>query len=264
MLGLLGLERLNLAVKERFVAEGSPYYDAFFRERLRFLEEEYGLVFYTHPGLIHQFLTIKGPPALAREIVGTIGVIRQEVLKYPRSYFRENGSTQVTLLENVSDYGQGYSGLFARYDPTSFIATKDYSTVGPERIASIFHHEKYHSADWNDQGYKENEAWEAIHNCECSPFARSSSQPHESFSSSYGKLNPMEDRAVMAQNMMVASAHRNMLETLSLLADTNAQRIMFEKYRFMKDQYWRFSKGKMDERYWQDLLQERVDERYFA
>lgn len=205
-------------------------------------------------------------------------IITKAFSLYPPDIFTRNGISSIAVVHNLLVDGDRVNGVFS---PGQQSVTLDSSSG-----ESTVHHELYHAFDYLTNGFSsEDSQWQNLHTCACQVYEgtydvfRNGGEGSNTTSSNnwfindpelgsiednpYGKTYPTEDRAVFAQVTMMADTHSRLIQIIANEPDETAGNILKQKYELIKAQYFIFSNGRMNDEYWQALLERRVNSEYF-
>ncbi|HEX7017578.1 MAG TPA: hypothetical protein VF209_01565 [Patescibacteria group bacterium] len=214
--------------------DNTPEDDTQFEANIRWLRDRYHLTIERGLGIFDRF-HISGETATDTELKICVSIIVREVQKYPPDFFIRNNIASLALLKNVRRAGKNINGVF---DSNTGVIVLDSAAVYVKKtFAHTFHHEVYHACDWHDHGYEQdNLRWPEVQTLDSPP------------------PTAQEERADIAEKMMMASSHVRLLEIIKRLKNTEAGRVLQEKVNLIKQDYFRFSQGYMDTAYWEELL----------
>lgn len=238
-------------------------------ENVEHIKDTHGIDIYTGLPILH---AIKyGYEKLTdQELERVTTLLKKELSKYPKDYFVQNGIYTIFCVKDlkhiIPNKEIGGVKLITNEIVISLVN-------GNEKLFEVtVHHELYHAVEegatiipsfisGKDMG-KTNTEWnEDTYECACNPYEK----PEEwlrTFSSNYGMGDPVEDRATFAEFLMDREFHKDLLAHVDTL--TGQDKVVFmNKINYIKQKYFEWSDGMMDEQYWQDLIEGRVDENYF-
>jgi len=250
-------------------------------EAVGFIKNNYSVDIFTGmpnvSGFFNLISGIKGTDLSRFELSRGLGLVMEEIVKYPPRYFTDNGVHNIRFLNNVKVRGIDYYGGFGANQGTLGIA---YSAANNEADREyerdVFHHELYHGTDWHDGLYLfDDNRWRDLHNCGCRPYwerggrdSLEGAEPPQSspnwFLDPYGQTEAPEDRAVFASHVMIPRLHRNLLTLINTSSNQTTRNILQRKYDAIKKDFAKWSGGKMNDQYWKDLVDDRVSWGYFG
>lgn len=220
---------------------------------------------------------ITGSELSRYELARGLGLVMEEIIKYPQDFFKKNGVTAIRFLNNVKVNGLDYYGGYADLEGTIGLAyhADPADTNGNREYArGVFHHELFHILDYKDGGYdRDNYEWEIMHNCSCQPYREIGGRdpledpppsPANWFVDLYGRRNSVEDRAVFGQTVMISDAHKHLIKLIHSESDDTARNILTKKYTTTLGYYKKWSGGSMDNQYWEDLKDSKLKSDYFS
>lgn len=211
----------------------------------------------------------QGEALTVLELHEALQLLMQQIIKYPHDFFRNNGIQTIRFLNNPVVNGRSYGGGYAsdRYKEVGI--SFDTSTTHPNEhriryFNTVFHHEVFHIADFYDEDYESlDDIWESLHNCSCQVYENVhgrderpgiSESPLEWFAHPYGQVNAREDRAVMADALMDREKHLAILDRITSGGTLEEREILRQKYNLIRQAYFEYSGGQMDNAYWLCLL----------
>ena len=247
-------------------------YDRYAEQAKSYLKTEYGPDVLTGPPENDTIIT--GTNLNKYELRRGLGLVIEEVIKYPPNFFRENGVTAIRFLNNVKVRGKDYYGGFAGLEGTIGIAyAAQPFEINREYFRGVFHHELLHILDYKDGGYdQDNQQWRDLHNCGCQPYREihgrdkeegAAPSPTDWFLNTYGQKNPIEDRAEFGRFVMSSGLHRDLVQRIRDEKEGEKRRILGDKYKLTTEAYKKWSGGLMDGRYWENLMSGKVQTGYF-
>jgi len=248
-------------------------YDRFAEQAKSYLKTRYKLDVFV--GLPENDNIITGTNLNKYELSRGLGLVMEEIIKYPLDFFEKNGVTAIRFLNDVKIGGKDYYGGFAGLEGTIGIAyaARPFE-LQREYFRAVFHHELFHILDYKDGGFdQDNQQWRDLHQCGCQLYREiggrdnsegAASSPIDWFLNDYGQRNPIEDRAEFGRFMMTPRLHQRLNQRINDERDPKTRSILEDKYRLTVESYKKWSGGLMDEKYWKDLINGEVQEGYFS
>lgn len=227
---------------------------------------------------------LDGEPAGLTEKSAALKWIRQEISKYPPEFVRnwcklkefrvlkgiQFASTKENNIKGIVG-GITYPGQSLIYlslvngNLDTFLSILD-----SPMMRKLFHHELFHLADSIDGMQTEDAAWAALNTPGTQPYLREKfaetvdklgtfeSLPHEGYVRSYGRVDENEDQATIPEELMVSpDGFQDKIE------NKERDEVLIAKTKRIKEYYYEWSKGKMNEQYWKDLAEGKVNENYW-
>ncbi|MFZ2886301.1 MAG: hypothetical protein WA021_00600 [Minisyncoccia bacterium] len=198
------------------------------------------------------------------ETIQSLQMLIEEMGKYPSDFFVRNKLVVIRIAKNFqigSTIAPKAVAGFARNDVR--IIGLSFAWENSDFFRHAFHHEMHHVLDyWNHGEQTNDERWEQIHEgCTCVPNVRRKDfdeykleEYGRSFINAYGESSALEERAEFAAMMMVPRKHASFL--LRLQREQEVDRLVLErKYGAMKQDYLDWSDGKMDQAYWDAIIE---------
>lgn len=208
------------------------------------------------------------------QIQQALQLLLRAFTRYPEGYLNTAKIKKVFLVTGAragkfSFLSTPVDGM-AQLEETTMILDVEKALTDEIYTESLFHHELYHLYDYSDgQMDARDTLWREIQNE--SPSERytdatlkeyyqqpgmSDTQTHTfyTFINSYGATIPVEDRASFAEMIMIPEAHLNFIQRVKNIEDETIQRILVHKYHAIKQDFFEWSHGVMDDVYWDDLL----------
>jgi len=245
----------------------------------KYIKERYGLDILVRLPINAERDNITGDIPNAYELSRGLTLIIEELIKYPPDLLKNNGVKAIRFLKNAKLKGKSMDGFVSEFSEgvSTLCYTAEPFEILRDFYRKAFHHELFHLLDANDGGYDiDDEQWSAIHNCGgCQAYREigvtdSINQPApessqlDYFISSYGQRNPVEDRADFGAALMIAQRHQDLLERIKSERDNHIKEVLTNKYETTKQYYFKWSNGSMNENYWRDLIDGKVQEGYFS
>lgn len=241
---------------------------------LRFIQDEYGLQIFSGVPLLDAS-NISGRRPSLEELAQCVKRTREWLRFYPKDFFREKGIAGFSFLYDLGQFGleEKYSGVLSYSTRFIYYNAENFNTNHFEAI-STFHHEIYHAADVGGNFFSNLKGkinsvwsirkaqWHGVFNCNCDPYNKKYDGTGP-FTEVYGQVNIEEDKATFADKLLSPDHHAALLYRISNISDPEEKSILENKIRLIKRDYFNWSNGKMDDQYWQDLLNGNVDEEYF-
>lgn len=201
----------------------------------------------------------KGSRVKLREAVRVLPALLSALRKYPPQYFRNGSFRALSILGNLkSERTEGAIGFYDSQEGRVVISPTAQGDYGPE---NIFHHEYFHFDDDLTGGLNAHRDW--VHRFHGNGKLASGEEVYgkisrtigpfttgvdrTNFARSYGRLNPNEDLATIAEELLVPRTY------LLLQEKAKAEPILQEKIAAMKRRFFVRSLGRMDDRYWRDF-----------
>ena len=239
--------------------EGSVTTEAVEKART-FLRDEYGVEVQIGDSWAEKNSSVEWLDS--EEATKALAYLIEEMGKYPPDFFNRN---KVQAIRIGKDVHVGHP-LFDNHPVEGFAKrqlrqmTLDFSAT-EEFFRGTFHHELNHILDFWNGGPSSNERWEQIHaGCTCIPEVRRKAYDENtvteferSFINAYGASSALEERAEFASHMMIPRLHAKFLGRLSTEKSEDSQ-ILRRKYDAMKQDFFRWSDGKMNDAYWNSLI----------
>jgi hypothetical protein len=252
-----GLEQLDI----------DPARDDMVASRIRFIKESYGLDIYTKPPVVEVGF-IGGKIPSRQELPIPLMLLIQALSMYPPNFFRLNGINGVRLLDQLTAEGQRMGGRACW--PTGIIAMDALSPakggwayslpISQELLLAMFHHEAYHLCDFGTRGPLAARPEWPINQPQADPgiFAMQ-------FARERGRDSLMEDTATFAEALMMPPSHQEILNRMGAYAKNYPQisAVLRQKYAVIQQDYWRFSRGRMNDQYWQQMQEGKITAEYF-
>lgn len=239
-------------------------------ESLGYLYDTYGFTFQLKP---QTDIAYSGEELTQVEKRDALEWIKKEAGKYPPEYIKEFlkpktivllnalGPAGITVPEQGFDLATGkdvnFITIFLQKKSDTLDVGNLFGWVSESNFASTFHHELFHLADfhasvddvkWAQLNPQQFGAYIGLKNYAPGP------RP-QGFARDYGKADSREDRATVAELLLTNP------KTAMELAAQDA--ILSAKIATCKEYYLKLSGGKMNEQYWQDLSENRVDATYW-
>jgi hypothetical protein len=249
------------------------------RQREAWLDGNYGLRFDFGPVTAKEsHHKIDGMQLSLVERMDLLGWTKAEVVKYPPDFISDLfRSTSVRVLKGISvdthlpntvggltmQTQQGsrvYLSLLSG-NPDLFLSGLD-----PFLVKASLHHEFHHAADIRDGSSVDNPEWAAINPAGDQAYNKNRSEQVSGFSlpftnppgfaNNYGQTDEDEDQATVAEWML------NYYNQISEKAIGDA--VLSRKIVEIKNRYAVWTNGRMDEQYWADLSNNKVDIKYWS
>lgn len=230
---------------------------------LDFIRSYYGLEIYTD---ISSLLRVFGREAQTisdEEIARSVGLIRQGLSVYPPEYFRRNAITGITLVAHLRSFGRELDGEAVYLDRDVIV------NVARSRWLFLLtlYHELFHRTDFGSalspkvgEFVRTSQRWDGLFQAQMNTMR----DDWMEWYFEYGLGESIEDRAVHGAFLLIPSLHARLLLRCADEADLLRLIVIKEKIRQVKQLYLEWSDGKMNDRYWEDLLAGNVTEGYFS
>lgn len=234
------------------------------KDNLPLLRDAYGIRIRLGRGLTGDLETVTfkrwTTPSIALE---DVSILRRELAKYPPEFIRFCGITQFRFVQNLSledhEYWEGskdVGGLASSRGPV-YIASYGENTIHHE----IFHRADQQSGELND---KKQRKWKKLNRLSNPYLYRAywdmseedqSKLPVSGFARRYGRVDIWEDRATVAELIM---SNLGKLEQR-----TEEDEVLANKTKRITIDLYRWSGGRMNEQYFEDLKAGKVQEGYW-
>lgn len=234
------------------------------RDNLKFLKDYYGVHIRLGRGSNGDLGNVNfkrwTTPSIALE---DVTILRRELAKYPPEFIQFCGITQLRFVQDLSlenhkywDGSKSVGGL-ASSRGSVYIASYGADTI---------HHEIFHRADQQSEelNEKKQRKWKRLNRLSNPYLYRSywdmtrqdrRKLPIDGFAKTYGRVDVWEDRATVAELLMSdLEKAEDYVEKDEVLAN-KAKRVIIDLYRW--------SRGKMNEQYFEDLKEGKVKEGYW-
>lgn len=200
----------------------------------------------------------------------TLNHVFREIRKYPPGMLNKCGIKDIYLADGLGVGGHAYPEQNAVLIPGSLdVFSRIFASVG-----DVTNHEFYHNIDNLEGGHDlEDDIWHEFHeDAECSPYSSDVYPSEEDLPSCGGAFyeHPMqanwwasEDRAFWAMKIMNPIDHRLLIGKIENTRDPILKEVRMKKFKFIKNAYFEYSDGRMNEQYWDDLINLKVGEGYF-
>lgn len=252
-------------------------YEEYIEQTKEIIKMEYGLDIVTGLPINAEGANITGREPNRYELSRALGLITEELTKYPPDMLKNNGVKAIRLLSSARADGKPIFGVVSEFNKGIIVLcyTAEPFEIKRRWYRRAFHHELYHLLDSNDDGYeKDDEKWRSFHGCgNCLVYASDSgaegieSKPEMSqsewFLLDYGQTSPAEDRAVFAAVVMIPRLHADLLKTIREEENDQVRSVLEKKYEDTLYHYYKWSGGVMDKKYFDDLVDGKVDRGYF-
>ena len=218
------------------------------------------------------------------ELKEVLLMLVEELFKYPPKYF--DGVDKKVLRINIAKNFSTGRFSFLHTTPFSGLAYSDkdimlldVDNIGNSKdfIRQTIHHELFHLYDEGSADAERNSFWREISSRgPCSGYFDLSYSDYHSkrgklsgspcFVSLYGQNDPREERAALAGIIMAPNAHKAFLDRIRELrnsekeGDFEAAKILLMKLKLIKQYYYNWSDGEMDEEYWENILSRADDD----
>lgn len=234
------------------------------------LEELYGVRVQFGIPVIEEFTGVpgefyRGDALAAAEARRAIEAVFQTLSRYPYDFFRRNTLPQIVLAKDIVHIKHEGSEVMEEAFQGLAIGARNRVMVkyfeSKELVEVILHHELYHILDFRDEDYGPDDLeWRRVQEaCACGdyqprPREEYTQEVEGPFLNGYSSTEPREDRATFAGRMLTPLQHLWLLRQMKEATSPEVQDAYAEKYRRIKADYFEWSKGVMDERYWNRII----------
>jgi hypothetical protein len=242
------------------------------RDDLRFIHDRFGLQVAMHrrsPKETKDFVHLDKLNLCEAE--GALQMIREELIKYPPEYVRNLGIARFRLVDDIWRVGSG------EVHGVAFEEGQLYTSIGGTDVQDreALHHEAWHFGDYSHSEFQHvipiigkgidsvrdaimDVQWAKLNDPEFEYVGDnidwSISEP-KGFAREYGAMSPWEDRATVAEALMTNAA--------KLLHRGKTDPLLRRKTERIIQTYHHRSHGKMNDHFFQDLIDGKVGEGYW-
>ena len=219
-----------------------------------------------------------------KELKEALLVLVEELFKYPPKYFDGDDKKvlRINIVKNlrIGTYSfYNTNSLSGQADSHRDIMLLDVENIENSRslVRETIHHELFHLYDEGSASVERDKFWREVSSRgACSGYFDLSYSDYFSkvdklsespcFVSLYGQNSPAEERAVLAERIMIPNEHKAFLDRIRVLknseeaGDSEAAKILLMKLKLMKQYYYNWSDGKMDKKYWENMLSQADDD----
>lgn len=266
LLDVFRMQPLATVCRQRTLAEMATY-----EKDIVYIQEKYGIDIHTNLSSIAAIF-ISGREPQEAELAWSLPLIRQALAVYPPELFREQGVSNLTLLLQACLFGKRIGG--AAFVGAIYLSVdkKELDQLYAAFLAANLHHELFHELFMiggdltsflaNRTSFPQQaDLWKQIYCASCDPYQ--DNFPDSYFYDQHSQTCVEEDMAQVAGFMLSPAHHRYLLSFINKLTDPKAAAIWRAKMAFIKKCYLSLSHGQMDERFWQDLVTNHIDEKYW-
>ena len=222
-------------------------------------------------------LDISGESLSIYDFRRMLDVVISELDKYPPDMFKAEDLTMYISATIQAHHGVAEKSALAGHAASLWLPKMKNVVIGAQVVGvqSTIHHELFHIkdmplADASDTYFR------LLHK-ECgrcgaygnerdrAAYAAASNPARKTpfFASAYASTSPREERAVIAEMLMMPDTHNALMTRIEHERDPDARAIMAKKVAHVKQLYERWSGGEMDERYWDRLTGTTGEQRPF-
>jgi hypothetical protein len=263
-------------------------YDDVVKQAKAFLKERYGgdvtLVVGDdkdlYPEITGEKVTLDKYKVSIRAIVGELS----RDPEYPVEFIRaiaEGRGVEFRVMHNVHlEETDGDNPFLSKKDPVGGVAPRlregkpaqiiiD-SDESEEFQRQTVHHEINHraAAKWQNREDRDGK-WRGLHaGAMSNPYKRKpkgghdySVPPPRYFLNHHASTHPVEDQAVTAEYMLTPRLHVQFAEKVKIERDPAIKAILIAKYNRVKAEYAEWSKGKIDEAFWDKIIKQGLKEK---
>lgn len=206
-------------------------------------------------------------------------ILLTELLKYPPEMIRKETEGKSPVIQ-IGEKLQSWSSSDQKYGPVAGVffppAKKRRLRIGlntsedPENFGKTIHHEFNH-AFVDNRDVAQARKWKGFLTTkrEEDPYPMYYSMASKGkpdsvpsfFLTEYAAKSVSEDQAVTAEYMMTPHLHLEFMQRITASKDPDVIRILSLKYNAIKNEYKEWSGGKIDQKFWDNMIKRGIEER---